>query len=187
MQTVPYSQIVTPERSAGAHERRDFPGFHEDYLALHCLIQKFKPATFMEIGTSDGGGTQVICTAMEGRPVFSIENEREINRERVGKNCRLPFQQLIGDSTEADFTPVLPLEGWFIDGDHSFESVRCDSIQAGGTGAKLIVWHDLQLSEVARALNWFQYQMARGTSKYSDLYDFFRVDGTRIAFAVRKP
>lgn len=175
MKTIPYTNVVTPLLRVGAHERHDFPGFHEDYLALHCLIRKYQPATFMEIGTSSGGGTAVICAAMEGRPVFSIENEAEIHRGRVGKDCSAAFTQLWGDSTAVDLPKC---DGWFIDGGHEYRFVAHDSTTAIRKCANLIVWHDTQIPDVRRVLGYAE--------NAHSLLEFFLVEGTRIAFAVRK-
>ncbi len=58
------SDLDLPKYSNKAIIRNDFPGFKEDYLAIHCLIIKYSPNTILEIGTSSGNGTNVICNAM---------------------------------------------------------------------------------------------------------------------------
>ncbi|MEN9582795.1 MAG: hypothetical protein RL641_749 [Candidatus Parcubacteria bacterium] len=64
MQSIKFSELAVSPYSDNAIVRNDFPGFREDYLAIHSLIRKYQPKTLMEIGTSSGSGTTVICHAM---------------------------------------------------------------------------------------------------------------------------
>jgi predicted O-methyltransferase YrrM len=75
-----FCDVVSLPYSKNAIIRDDFPGFKEDYLALHCIIRKYKPRRFIEIGTSTGSGTNVICRAIgihrkwiNFKKVFSID------------------------------------------------------------------------------------------------------------------
>lgn len=189
MKTILYSSIVQKPYCKGAVIRKDFPGFKEDYLVLHCLIRIFNPRTFIEIGTSVGTGTNVICNAMNGRKVFSIDVPPGTNPATLypggedghpdvaGKNCRFPYVQLFGDSCSYDYSPYLPLEGWFIDAKHDYEHCRKDTLNAINCEAKLIVWHDMQIDGVAKAAN-----EVDDTKRY----DSFRVTDTRIGYATRR-
>ena len=197
MHVVPYDLIVTRALSKGAKVRRDFPGFREDYLAVHCLIRLHRPVRFMEIGTSVGRGTEVICKAMglrrRGRGsagvVYSLDvppgtdpsiiypDREDGHPEVAGSACRLPYVQLFGDSAEFDFTPYHPLDAWFIDGKHDHTYAASDTRNALASGPRLIVWHDVQIDGVREAV--VELLADR------DDYRLARVGDTRVAFASR--
>ena len=192
------TDIVKLPYSKEAIIRKDFPGFKEDYLVLHCLIRKYKPKTFMEIGTSTGKGTKVICNAMKSKhfrndediKVFSIDvppgtdpkilypNGEDGHPKCAGKKCNLPYTQIFGNTYNFDFTPYYPLEGWYIDGKHSYEFVKNDTKLAIKCEPIIIIWHDMDITGVTEAVTEVMEQ-------YNN-YNLYRVINTRIAFAVNK-
>lgn len=194
---VPYDEIVRPDLRKGAVKRRDFPGFAEDYLALHCLIRRYWPERFLEIGTSVGLGTKVICRAISRRRVWPDTRDRVFSLDvppgtdpsmiypegedghpaKAGARNPYPYRQLLGDSMNFDATPYLPLDGWFIDGKHDHEHARSDTLLALSADPRLIVWHDFQIEGVATG--------ATDAIENRPEYTLQRVSGTRIAFAVR--
>lgn len=199
MRDISFNEIVKSPYSDKAYVRNDFPGFREDYLVLHSLIRKYEPNTFMEIGTSTGLGTKVICTAMKIRKfrifkmnkrVYSLDVPPGTNPKIIypegedghpsepGKYCNLPYTQLFGNSLNFDFSQYYPIDGWFIDGKHNSEYAKNDTEQALKSNPILIVWHDMQIQGVADAVLEVMNQ--------HNNYDLFRVLDTRIAFAVRK-
>jgi hypothetical protein len=126
MENIGFSEIVKLPYSSNAVIRSDFPGFKEDYLTIHSLIRKYKPKTIMEIGTSSGLGTKVICNAMGikklGRnnkniKVYSIDvplgtdptiiypHGEDGHPKKPGIYCKLPFIQIFGNSYGFDFSP----------------------------------------------------------------------------------
>jgi hypothetical protein len=196
---VAYEAIVKAPYHKGAFIRDDFPGFKEDYLAIHCLIRKYQPRRIVEIGTSTGSGTNVICKAMgirrfwfnPGRAVISIdvppgtdrnviypgENPEDGHPAKAGEHCRFPYRQLFGDSQVFDFSPYYPIDAWFIDGKHSYPYVVRDTEQALQSRPKLIIWHDLQIEEVYTAI------CDAMASRHE--YELCRVGETRVGAAVR--
>ncbi len=180
-----YNDIVTPELLKDNIDNNGHPGFLEDYKVLHCLIRKYKPQTFFEIGTCDGSGAMIIKNALgtDGvlysldLPTEKIDKSLRVNGgDRVGKNCRLPFVQLRGDSMEFDFSKY-PCEGYFCDGNHTEKSVYHETIQMIKQNPKLIIYHDANILEVASGiLIGFEF---------NEDYDLFRVSDTRIAYAVK--
>lgn len=200
MKTVQINDIVTKEFARRAIERNEHPGFKEDYLVLHCLIKIHSPATFMEIGTSSGRGTSVICNAMglnrffpwynsKKRKVYSLDvppgtdplilypGKEDGHPDKAGKSCRFPYIQLFGNSTDFDFSKYYPLEGWFIDGKHDYYHVVNDTEQSLSAYPKIIIWHDADLPAVNEAI-------VSVLTKHVD-YQLCFVAGTRIAFAIR--
>ena len=197
MRNIEFSEVVKSPYKSGAVIRNDFPGFREDYLSLHCLIKKYQPKTFLEIGTSSGDGTKVICRALglrrffsrKDRKVFSIDvppgtDPKKIypqgedgHPRRAGRNCKLPFQQIFGNSLGFDFSAYYPIEGWFIDGKHDYQYAKNDTELALKSNPKLIIWHDMQIAGVEQAVT----EVMAGQPDY----ELFRVLKTRIAFALR--
>lgn len=172
----------------GAILNEEFTGFSNDYLLLHCLILKYQPKTLFEIGTNCGTGTNIICNAMKSYcpdyRVFSLDLPTEIihgslrqdDVDRVGVNCKFPYIQLCGNSMTYDYLKHYPIDGWFIDGEHIYENVRYESIQAFLSKPKLIVWHDTDIPEVLKAIQ-------EVTPKN---YQLYRIIGTRISYSIPK-
>lgn len=198
MLNIDYHEIVKSPYSEGAFIRRDFPGFKEDYLVLHSLIRKYRPRRFMEIGTSTGLGTKVICKAMElkkfrrtpGKVVYSLDvppgtdpkmlypEAEDGHPRKAGHKCKFPYTQIFGNSYNFDFKPYYPIDAWFIDAKHNYKFVKNDTKLALLSKPIIIIWHDMQIEGVARAV---KEVMSRAKS-----YNLFRVGGTRMAFALRK-
>lgn len=191
MKEILFKDICTPELMEGAILNEEYTGFKEDYLVLHCLVKKYKPDSFMEIGTNCGTGTQIIFNAHKGMRLFSLDLPPELahislqspesegkGNHRIGINCKSPFVQLFGDSRKYDFTKHYPIEGWFIDGEHVFENATIESKEAIKSKAKIIVWHDSDIPEV--------YDAIIDAFKKNKDYELFRVTDTRIAFAIKK-
>ena len=185
------SDIVTPELEAGAIYNDEYTGFREDYLVLHCLIRKYLPKTFCEIGTNCGSGTNIICNANPQMKVYSLdlppelahislqspENEGKGNH-RIGKNCSRPFTQLFGSSLEYDYSKHLPIEAFFIDAEHTYDNCLHESKEAIKCNPKLIIWHDSDMPEI--------YQAITDAFKGDKKYNLFRVVDTRIAYGILK-
>lgn len=165
-----------------------FKGFREDYLAIHLLIRKYKPATFFEIGTCDGSGAKVIKNALgKDAVLFSLDLPTEqIHKslrvgecDRVGKNCDLPFTQLRGDSMTFEFSQY-PCEGYYIDGEHSEENVLRESIEILRLRPRLTIWHDSDIPEVMSGIQ----KAIRNEDNFRN-FEMFRIVDTRITYAIR--
>lgn len=197
MQEIAYDAVVRPDLARGAVVRCDFPGFFEDYQVLHCLIRAHRPQRFFEIGTSSGNGTKVICKAMSTRRLWPDTRDRVFSLDvppgtdpaiiypgaedghpaKAGAANRYPYRQLFGDSTRFDISPYLPLDGWFIDGKHDYAHAESDTKLALSAEPRLVVWHDLQIEGVVRAV---EDVMAEHPE-----YGLWRVTGTRVGYALR--
>lgn len=200
MKKIEFKKLVTRSNTINAVVRNDFPGFKEDYLGIHVLIQKYNISTFLEIGTSTGNGTRVIANAMGihrwmfwknvGKKLCSIDvppgtdpkiiypGAEDGHPQKAGAACDLPYTQLFGDSTKFDFSPYYPLDGWFIDGKHNYEYAKKDTKQALKSQPKLIIWHDKQIDGVTEAI-----VDLMGKNKQYELFDLV---GTRLIYAVKK-
>lgn len=161
--------------------------FKKDYFVLHCLIDEYKPKTFLEVGTHIGEGTNIICNANKDMKVYSLDLPYALSNmskqspvssgkgETVGKMCKFPYTQLWGDSMVFPY-PVC--EGWFIDGEHDYKHPRHETKAAIEQEAELIIWHDADIQEV--------YDAITDCFVWNKDYELFRVTGTAIAFALRK-
>jgi hypothetical protein len=185
--TTSFHQSYQAELAKDAILNLDHPGFKEDYLVLHCLLKKFKPATFLEIGTCEGMGTKVIKNALPDSTIYSLELTDEQLRQtdyfflagRVGVRCNLSYIQLRGDSMTYDYKSIPGVEGWFIDGYHDYAHVLHESTQAFYSNATIIIWHDTDIPCVFDGVK-------EAHRQYGEKYDLYRVSDTRIAYAVRK-
>ena len=183
---VSLKQLSAGGYGRGAISRKDFPGFYEDYLAIHCILRRYAPPNILEIGTSSGTGTNIICNAMGGGKVISIDLPPDFDNEEMypehedgkpakpGADCRFPYVQLFGNSKDFDFSPYYPLAAWFIDGKHNYEYAAGDTRQALKSSPDLILWHDVQMEEVHNAAK----DVMAGAG-----YKNYYVENTRVAFS----
>lgn len=198
-----YKDIITPELLEGCIDHNPMEGFLEDYRTLHCLIRKYQPKTFFEIGTCRGEGLNVICNAKRDMAVYSLDlpNEqadkslqhptRQSVYGTVGYLCRFPYTQLFGDSLQFSYQNH-PCEGYFIDGEHdlkhAYEETAAILMKCS---PKLIVWHDADIKEVYDGIEMAFYAIKshepfKNPVSIQEYYDIFRVVDTRILYAVRK-
>lgn len=190
MITQTYNDIVTPDLLAGAIENNEYEGFLQDYHVLHCLIRKYQPLSFFEIGTNMGTGTNIICNAGKNwlMKVYSLDLPTELahvslqyptsgaSGDKVGSNCKFGYTQLRGDSMEFDYS-AYPCEGYFIDGEHDYVHVAAETGRTLVQNPKIVIYHDSDIQGVWDALTSYLPNQD---------YELYRVTGTRIAYALRK-
>jgi hypothetical protein len=187
MKTQTFADIYNPNIAFGAIINDEFKGFKEDYLLLHCLVKMYAPKSVFEIGTNMGRGTEIICNAVPNAKVYSLDLPTELAHvslqhpisegkgDKVGSLCKKPFTQLRGDSRAFDFSEY-PCEAYYIDAEHTTDAVTRETQQAVKYKAKLIIWHDADMPEV----------MAGIVAGIGKGYELYRVEDTRIAYAVKK-
>jgi predicted O-methyltransferase YrrM len=179
------NDIITNELAEGAILNTGFPGFVIDYLVLHCLIRKYQPTFFLEIGTNTGVGTNIICnagklwgmevTSLELSPVMAEKSKQYPSAERIGSACKRKFVQLLGDSIELDYEGY---EAAYIDGEHDYQHPLFEGLSCVGANFDLIIYHDADIPEVEMAI--------KDTFINNNDYDVYRIENTRIAYAKRK-
>ena len=166
-------------------------GFREDYLCLHSLLRRHMPQTILEIGTNIGSGVNVMARAVPTAKIYSLDLDyatMKINpkqypigadgEDRVGSAVTVPYTQLRGDSLKFNYASIMPIDAWYIDGEHDYVHALHESTQAFLNSTKLIVWHDSDINEVYRGI-------VDASGDYNN-YELYRVFDTRIAYAVRK-
>lgn len=184
-----YEEVVNAELLQGNIDNNEFHGFLEDYRVLHCLLRKYNPKSVFEIGCNMGTGTKIIKNAVMEAEVFSLDLPTELAHtslqhplmegkgDYVGIKCDLPFTLLRGDSMVFDFSKY-PCEAAFVDGEHDRGHPKRETIELIKNCTKLIVYHDSDITDVMNGiLDAFEGDIH---------YNLYRVNGTRIAFAVLK-
>jgi len=189
MNKIKSTDIITPELEEGAIYNDEFTGFHQDYLVLHCLIKKYQPKSIFEIGTNMGTGTCILKNAFPEAVVFTLDLPTELAHvslqhpisenkgDSVGHKCKLPFVQLRGDSTKFDYR-LYPSEAYYIDGEHTLENVYKETRSVLPLRPRIIIYHDTDISEVYDGI-----MLAFLEEKE---YDLYRVEDTRISYAIKK-
>lgn len=170
----------------------EFDGFKEDYLCLHSLIRRYRPASFMEIGTNCGVGTNIICNAIYkyhfDAKIYSLDLPTELAHislqhpisegkgDKVGSLCKFPFTQLRGDSLIFDFSPY-PCKGWYIDGEHDQKHVYHETKEALKQKAEIIIFHDTNIPMVMNGIL---------LAIDNQPYELYRITDTRISYLLPK-
>lgn len=189
MKEILSKDIITEDLASGAIFNDAMQGFRDDYLVLHCLVKKYPIKRLFEIGTNLGRGTRILKNAIGTGTVISLDLPSELasmslqhpETEGVGKLgqlCDLPYIQVYGDSQTFKYDNYLPLDAFFIDGEHTYTHVFAETQKAIKCEPKLIVWHDSDMPQVNNAIT--------DSFAYQNDYDLYRVTDTRIAYAVRK-
>lgn len=191
MTEVSYEETLYDYKDAILNE--EYEGFKQDYLVLHSLLRRYRPASYFEIGTNMGTGTNIACNAIYqyhfDAVIYSLDLPTELAHtslqhpisegkgDRVGANCKFPYRQLRGDSMTFDFTKY-PAEAYFVDGEHDFAHVHHETFQILNQKPELIIYHDADIPEVSSAI-----QSAFKGHENGANYTLYRVTGTRIAYA----
>lgn len=190
---IPYSEVVNDELLQGNIDNDEYHGFLEDYRTLHCLLRKYKPKSVFEVGCNMGVGTKIIKNAVgENSQVYSLDLPFELAHislqspvsegkgDSVGHRCDLPFTLLREDSMAFDYSKY-PCEAVYIDGEHDYSHPNHETKESLNNKPKLLVWHDSDIDVVYNGVI-----DAFSESKEGKNYQLYRVDGTRILYAVRK-
>lgn len=188
MKTIPYTEVVTETLAQDAILNTEYHGFKEDYLALHCLMRRYWPLSIFEIGTNEGRGITIMRRAVPDAKIYSLDLPDDLHHltkqhpisegkgSRVGHLAHGMYTQLRGDSMDFDYL-AYPCEAYFIDGEHDFDHPFYETSQVLRCSPKLIVWHDADIPCVADAIT--------QACKMYNGYQLYRVEGTRIAYAVK--
>lgn len=186
-----FKDVLFEEEKALIHD--EYIGFKEDYLVLHSLLRKYYPNTVTEVGTNIGSGVNVIATALPHAKIYSLDLDFETMKQdslqypvgsegedRVGSAARFPYTQLRGDSKTFNYSQYKS-EAYYIDGEHTYDSVYKEVKGVLRVNPKLVIFHDSDMPEVYDGIiEGFKY------SPNGDQYQLYRVIDTRICYAVRK-
>jgi predicted O-methyltransferase YrrM len=177
---------------------RPVGSFTVDLLALCMICRAIKPRMIFEIGTFHGAGTMHLAANAPEAQVLTLDlppesatslNTTTVDRLHISARTRADWlcgaeriNRLYGDSATFDFLPWRArIDLFFIDGAHSYEYVRNDTLKALDCcrpGA-VIAWHDYGRVGVNGVSRWL-HEFASGSR------EVFRVPGGSLAYYVKQ-
>lgn len=130
----------------------------DDILVLSAIIDKFKPDIIIETGTGNGFSTAFMAHAAKDAIIytidmpgkFGIDSRVMVNQQTCGNIFKdnpvfgNRIRQIEADTSEIKAANLPCADMWFIDADHSYDSVKHETLLAienmrdGG----VIVYHD---------------------------------------------
>ncbi len=207
LKTLELSEIIgaKKENSKIAIENWEYRQGNVSLYELYCLchlVKSFKPSSIFEIGTFDGRTTLHFAANTDDNTIIHTldlpaDNIDDVDMKldagdtqliekkgfRIGE-CFLDkpeaskIKQQLGDSAKFDYSPFLnKIDIFFIDGAHSYEYVKSDTINAFNTikANGIIIWHDYtNVIDVTEYIN-----------ELSKTKPIFRINNT--SFAIYSP
>jgi hypothetical protein len=171
---------------------RDVASYSADIVALCALAQIVKPKVIFEIGTYHGSGAVHLAANAPGADVYTLDlasnqspslTTTVVDRSHFGEMKCQEFgdriHRLYGDSALFDFSPFHKrVDLFFIDGAHSYEYVRNDTLKAMDCVKKgsVIAWHDYGRCGVNGVSRWL-HEFREGRQLY-------RVTGGSLAYMI---
>ncbi len=139
----------------------------QDQVALMSLLRDREPDVVLEIGTYNGATTRLIALNLPRAKIHTLDLPPDISSEELHQS-KLPkddfhlignrrvgeaivsdpaitnVTQHFGDSATWDFSPVQGFDFVFIDGSHTYQYIRSDTIRCAeaAAGRATFVWHD---------------------------------------------
>ena len=179
---------------------RPVASYSTDLVSMCMLCQILKPKTILEIGTFHGAGAlhwagnapdaqvytldlpasskpSLAVTSVDLQHVKGHVQERKMFFEGRTEGSRIHC--LYGDSASFDFSPFQgKVDLLFIDGAHSYEYVRNDTLRGGACckPGSVIAWHDYGRVGFNGVSKWLHEFSRDGKSIY-------RVPGGSLAYA----
>lgn len=143
----------------------------QDQVALMSLVCDREPDVVLEIGTYNGATTRLIARNLPRAKIHTLDLPPDISSEELHQSI-LPkddfhlignrrvgeaivsdpaitnVTQHYGDSATWDFSPAQGFDFVFIDGSHTYEYIRNDTIRSAeaAAGRATFVWHDFDYS-----------------------------------------
>lgn len=125
---------------------------------IYDLMKACECKTYLEIGSAEGSTLHVLGSIPEYVDYidFCEPHTETLRKEVVGQNRK--FNCYAGDSTKSSTYGIRNIskrDCVLIDGGHDFVTVLSDSIMYAPLATKYVFWHDIQLPEVRKAVEWF--------------------------------
>jgi len=179
----------------------EVPSFAADIVGLCLLCRAIRPKVVFEIGTDTGyTATHMALNTPNDCRIFTLDLPRDvlpllpttimddaiagkhIQRKRyIWEETKIAYKihALFGDSADFDYSPYRGrVDLFFIDGAHSYEYVRSDSLNALDCchHASVIVWHDFGRVGVNGVTRWLV--------NFSKQHQVYSIPGCSLAFCV---
>lgn len=130
-----------------------------DYLLLKEIAVKYDLENYLEIGTYIGESISCMEDVCKKRISITLppaQSEKWFEKINTGNFAnRLiggGITQYLGDSKKFDFNKIKePIGLYFIDGDHSYEGVYCDTkkVFRHKNRDSFVIWHDFRLVDMS--------------------------------------
>ena len=190
--------VIYPE--AATEWFRDVPSYAVDLVGLCMMCKILQPKVIFEIGTLGGSGALHLAGNSPNAQVYSldlgpsdrpslattlVDDSHVQAHSRVqqyffsGRSEEKRIHCLSGDSAEFDFSPWEgQVDLFFIDGAHSYEYVRNDTLKALKCGhqGSVVAWHDYGRMGVNGVSKWLHEFRRQGRQ-------IFRIPGGSLAYA----
>ena len=183
MHSIRFSEIVDKRPRHDYIVNTEFIGFDQDYFVVQSLLMDWSPKHVLEIGTCTGNGSRIIRKSLPNARITTIDIVP------CGQVCPPDLTKIVCDSTKFDYSALQPVDCWFIDGDHTYDSVLHETGQAVKHGAKWIIFHDADIPDVMRAIvdslsgmDYDVFQVVDPEYQYSSS----GLPVTRVAYAIKK-
>jgi SAM-dependent methyltransferase len=198
-------QIILGNLSNGGSWLTTVPAYTMDIVSLCLICQLVKPRTIFEIGTLTGytafhfalntpDDSRIVTLDLpkEGglQPQLSTDYADDTGIDRHARARAYCFEEtkaakkiqtVFGDSATFDFAPYAgQIDFFFIDGAHSYEYVRSDTMNALRCchRGSVIAWHDFGRVVVDGVARWVK--------EFGRTHDVYTVPGGSLAFTVLK-
>jgi predicted O-methyltransferase YrrM len=127
---------------------------------IHDLIAEYKPESYLEIGTAEGDSLYVFGSLLpeHGRIHWIDKAEPHTTNLRIEAEELLKPRNITsyaGLSTDVDARVSVQRKMFdvvYIDGGHDYETVCADTSHYLSHARKVVIWHDIQMPEVKRAI-----------------------------------
>jgi predicted O-methyltransferase YrrM len=189
------SVTILPE--IAAEWMRPVGSFTADLLALCMICRAIKPKMIFEIGTFHGAGTLHLAANAPEAEVFTLDlplesatalNVTTVDRLHIAARTRADWMsgakrisRVYGDSATFDFSPWRgKIDLFFIDGAHSYEYVRNDTMKGLDCCRPngVIAWHDYGRVGVNGVSRWLHEFARQGRQ-------VFRAPGGSLAYYIK--
>jgi len=182
----------------------EVPSFTADIVGLCLLCRALRPRVVFEIGTDTGyTATHMALNTPNDCRIFSLDLPRDVSpilsttimddaiarkhiqrRRYIWEETKIAYkiQTLFGDSADFDYSPYKGrVDLFFIDGAHSYEYARSDTLNALECchHGSVIVWHDFGRVGVNGVTRWL--------AEFSKQHQAYSIPGGSLAFCVIAP
>jgi predicted O-methyltransferase YrrM len=185
--------FVTLRPDFAAYHFNAMPSYSIDLVGLCMLARSSTAKIIFEIGTLNGATAMHLSLNAPGAEVFTLDlppnysSQLDTNASDTEQQSRRTFaslgdriHRLYGDSAAFDFSPFWNrVDLFFIDGAHTYEYVKNDTLRALECIRKdgVIAWHDYGRCGVNGVSKWLHEFRSQG-------YEVQRIPGGSLAYAI---
>lgn len=153
----------------------EFPVVQERAELEHVFNKIQGYESYLEVGTAEGNSLYVLAHAFKkGSKITCVDLGEAHTKPKQEEIRRLLTDYEIGmfhgDSTNPDTLPIKnKYDVVLIDGGHDYHTVMSDALMYGPLAKKYILFHDIKLPDVARAVGKYLNDNNPGNWNYSEI------------------